>query len=62
MQVAPELTAASRKPPLAVATIVKQDEDMQSLLARFGGNRNALAKHLGISRTTLWRRLNCAPG
>jgi propionate catabolism operon transcriptional regulator len=26
-------------------------------MARFGGNREAAAKHLGISRTTLWRKL-----
>jgi propionate catabolism operon transcriptional regulator len=27
------------------------------VLARFGGQREAAARHLGISRTTLWRRL-----
>jgi hypothetical protein len=26
-------------------------------MARFGGQRDAAARHLGISRTTLWRRL-----
>ncbi|WP_151446068.1 propionate catabolism operon regulatory protein PrpR [Lacisediminimonas profundi] len=32
-------------------------EDLQKLMAHYGGNRNAVARHLGISRTTLWRRL-----
>ena len=27
------------------------------ILARYGGDRHAAARHLGISRTTLWRRL-----
>jgi propionate catabolism operon transcriptional regulator len=27
------------------------------VLARFGGQRDLAADHLGISRTTLWRRL-----
>jgi propionate catabolism operon transcriptional regulator len=27
------------------------------VLARFGGQREAAARYLGISRTTLWRRL-----
>jgi propionate catabolism operon transcriptional regulator len=27
------------------------------VLARFGGQRDAAAKYLGISRTTLWRKL-----
>ena len=32
-------------------------ESISQILVRFDGNRTAVAKHLGISRTTLWRRL-----
>jgi propionate catabolism operon transcriptional regulator len=32
-------------------------ENVAEVLARFGGQREAAARHLGISRTTLWRRL-----
>jgi propionate catabolism operon transcriptional regulator len=32
-------------------------ETAAEALARFGGRRDAAARHLGISRTTLWRRL-----
>ena len=48
LAVAPELGgvgAARSAPPLA------------EVVAQFGGNRDAAARHLGISRTTLWRRL-----
>ena len=31
--------------------------NIAEVLARFGGQREAAARHLGISRTTLWRRL-----
>lgn len=32
-------------------------ESIAQVLARFNGNREAAAAHLGISRTTLWRKL-----
>ena len=32
-------------------------ETIGQVVARFGGNREAAARHLGISRTTLWRKL-----
>jgi propionate catabolism operon transcriptional regulator len=33
------------------------DADIENILQRFDGNRALAAAHLGISRTTLWRRL-----
>ncbi|WP_151634420.1 propionate catabolism operon regulatory protein PrpR [Noviherbaspirillum aerium] len=33
-------------------------DSLAQVLARFNGNREAAARHLGISRTTLWRKLN----
>jgi propionate catabolism operon transcriptional regulator len=38
-----------------MATITKQQ--YHAVLHRFKGNRIAAAAHLGISRTTLWRKL-----
>ena len=45
---AAQTAAAPLAPPLETAAEV---------VARFGGARDAAARHLGISRTTLWRRL-----
>ena len=44
--VAPELAAAAPMAPT-----------LAEIVAQFGGNRDAAARHLGVSRTTLWRRL-----
>ena len=55
MGIAPELGAAG----LTVddSPVPAQEDDIAAVLARFGGQRDAAARHLGISRTTLWRRL-----
>ena len=60
-ELAPELaqdTVAAVAPaaPAAIAPH-RQDESASAVLARFGGRRDAAASYLGISRTTLWRRL-----
>jgi propionate catabolism operon transcriptional regulator len=54
LSVAPELgtPATSALPAPAPAT-----ERIADVLARFGGRRDAAADYLGISRTTLWRKL-----
>ncbi|MDZ5634641.1 MULTISPECIES: propionate catabolism operon regulatory protein PrpR [unclassified Janthinobacterium] len=60
--VAPELanaggTAVLPAAPAATVPPRLEDESASAVLARFGGRRDAAAHYLGISRTTLWRRL-----
>ncbi|WP_215409694.1 propionate catabolism operon regulatory protein PrpR [Janthinobacterium sp. JC611] len=60
--VAPELgnaagTAALPPAPAAAIAPRLEDESASAVLARFGGRRDAAAQYLGVSRTTLWRRL-----
>ncbi|SHH13674.1 propionate catabolism operon regulatory protein PrpR [Massilia sp. CF038] len=51
MALAPELQRG-------VAVLSSADEEsVEQVLARFGGRRDEAARHLGISRTTLWRKL-----
>jgi propionate catabolism operon transcriptional regulator len=58
LSVAPELGAAPVLPAVAApASAVPAQETVADVLARFNGQRDAAARHLGISRTTLWRRL-----
>jgi propionate catabolism operon transcriptional regulator len=54
LSVAPEL-ARGAAPADAAAGPTR--ESATAVLARFGGQRDLAADHLGISRTTLWRRL-----
>jgi propionate catabolism operon transcriptional regulator len=42
---------------VAVPSAADDAESLALLMQRFGQNREAVAAHLGISRTTLWRRL-----
>jgi len=64
LSVAPELgepapaapTASSAASSTAPGSAARR-ESAAEVLARFGGQRDAAARHLGISRTTLWRRL-----
>jgi propionate catabolism operon transcriptional regulator len=59
--IAPELlrTAAPNQDQVALRDRHRStdNETLADILARFNGNREAAAKHLGISRTTLWRKL-----
>jgi propionate catabolism operon transcriptional regulator len=57
----------SQTPDQIIASIINREhqcdglmygkEYFSNLLAQVGGNKSALAKQLGISRTTLWRKL-----
>ena len=56
LSIAPELGTGSHAD--APAPHIETDtESIEQVLTRFNGNREAAAEYLGISRTTLWRRL-----
>ena len=61
LAVAPELAQAavpaSAAPAAPLPSPPVAPESASDVLARFGGRRDAAASYLGISRTTLWRRL-----
>jgi propionate catabolism operon transcriptional regulator len=44
-------------PVFAPAPAAPARDTVADVLARFDGQRDAAARYLGISRTTLWRRL-----
>ena len=54
VSIAPELNKAAALP---APRLEAESESIAEVLARFNGQRDAAARHLGISRTTLWRRL-----
>jgi propionate catabolism operon transcriptional regulator len=55
LQIAPELRASS--PANAAPTTADAVPTLQDLMQKYQNNREAVARHLGISRTTLWRKL-----
>src|SRR5450830_1046798 len=55
LSVTPEFAPRASMPTAAAG---QAEESLQDVLTRFGGNRSATADYLGISRTTLWRKLN----
>lgn len=62
LKLAPELSANAVNtqpalPSLSTGVAPKGQAHLAQVLADFDGNRAAAAEHLGISRTTLWRRL-----
>ena len=54
LAVTPELGRSAPPPVLAAPA---RPETVAQVLARFGGRRDEAAHYLGISRTTLWRKL-----
>jgi propionate catabolism operon transcriptional regulator len=57
--IAPELRAGDEAPASALRSAGREAEreQIRRILVECGGDRAAAAKRLGISRTTLWRRL-----
>lgn len=59
LRLAPELNRAKYDVPEHLPILIDSgsDESVTEVLKRFAGNREATVQYLGISRTTLWRKL-----
>ena len=52
-------TGNNQEAVTSATTALSNDEDcLDNLMRKFNNNREEVARHLGISRTTLWRRLS----
>ncbi len=58
-RITPEIQSSTNSPILKTLTNSAPEsvESLADLMQQFGNNRESVAHHLGISRTTLWRRL-----
>ncbi len=59
---APDSAARREVDGVADATPARRRETAREVLLRFDGRRDAAADYLGISRTTLWRKLRAEAG
>ncbi|WP_245503534.1 propionate catabolism operon regulatory protein PrpR [Aquabacterium lacunae] len=65
MPVASALRTGQQGQPAAAAAVTRpqpSEGELLKALQAHGGDRQAVARHLGISRTTLWRRLKSMSG
>jgi transcriptional regulator with PAS, ATPase and Fis domain len=56
-RVAPPAGSMEKGDSIMIKGVFYSKPDMMNLLARHRGNREAVARHLGVSRTTLWKYL-----
>jgi propionate catabolism operon transcriptional regulator len=58
IDVVPEMKALAQPQSLKGLGLQHEIEKVRTVFASFGGDRDKTCEALGISRTTLWRKLN----